>query len=233
MVLPCLPHALLALLVLVATRNVPETAPSRATGARPPRPQGLLRAAVRHPRFVWVLLPASPAVFAAATVGYAVLPPLVADRVPGYAPLFSGVVTALTFAVGIVVQPLAGWLDHTGSARATLAAMTTVIAGLLVGAFAAFGNSLAAVLAAAVLLGAGYGLTLAAGLKEIERLAPPPELRSAASLYQGATYSGFPTPLLLAFTAGAAPYPALLAALAAIGVLSLAITARHSRRHLP
>jgi hypothetical protein len=81
------------------------------------------------------VLPASPAVFGAATVAYVVLPPLVANRVPGYAPFFSGLVTALL-------------------------------------------------------------LALAAG-------------------------------------AGTAPYPALLAGMAAVGLLCLAVTAGYSRRSLP
>ncbi|MFG2222631.1 MFS transporter [Streptomyces sp. NPDC048644] len=235
MVLPCLVHCLLALLVCGATGRVPDTA--RVPAAAPVRPRlaGLYRAVVRNPRFMWVVLPASPAVFGAATVAYVVLPPLVADRVPGYEPVFSGLVTALTLATGIAVQPLAARLDHAHSARATLVGMITVIGGLLVGACAVHDGSVGLVLGAAVLLGAGYGLTLASGLREIERLAPPKALRSTAFLHQGATYSGFLTPLLLAVTAGAwaASYPALLAGLAAIGLLCLAVTARHSRRSLP
>ncbi|BDH72393.1 hypothetical protein MTP06_58420 [Streptomyces sp. PLM4] len=186
-----------------------------------------------HPRFVWVVLPASPAVFGAATVAYVVLPPLVADEVPGYAPLFSGVVAALTLSVGVVAQPLAVRLHHARTARATLAGMVTVIGGLLVGALAAYGDSVALVLVAAVLLGAGYGLTLGSGLLEIARLAPPSALPSTAFLHQGAAYSGFLTPLLLAVTAGAAPYPALLTGMAVVGLLCLWVTARFSRGNPP
>ncbi|TGB15851.1 MFS transporter [Streptomyces sp. MZ04] len=256
MVLPGLVHCSLALLVLGATCLVPETESESAsestsesasestsvadaahTAPLKPRVEGPRRAAVRHPRFLWVVLPATPAVFGAATVAYVVLPPLVADQVPGYAPLFSGLVAALTLATGIVVQPLAMWLDHAHSARATLAAMVTVIGGLMVGAFAVRWDSAGLVLAAAVLLGAGYGLTLASGLMEMERLTPPKARPSTAFLYQGATYSGFLTPLLLALAssagAGAAPYHHLLAAMAAVGLLCLLITARHSRRSTP
>ncbi|NBE52162.1 MFS transporter [Streptomyces boluensis] len=233
MVLPALAHALLALVVFAATRDVPDTAPPAPAAARTPFTVGPWRGAVRHPRFLRVVLPASPAVFTASTVAYVVLPPLVADRVRGYAPVFSGLVTALTLAVGIAVQPLAERLDHEHSARATLAAIVAVIGGLLVSAFAVYGHSAALVLAAAALLGAGYGLTLASGLREVERLAPPKDRTHAASLYHGAAHSGFLTPLLLAVTAGTAPYPALLAGLAAVGLLCLGVTARYSRRHLP
>ncbi|MFJ9448477.1 MFS transporter [Kitasatospora sp. NPDC101235] len=226
MVLPGLAHALGCLLVLRATRGLPETIPA---GGTPP----CRTAAVRHPRFRYVVLPASPAVLGAATVAYVVLPPLVADRVPGYAPLFSGLVAALTLATGVIAQPFAARLDDADSARATLTAMATVIAGLLLGALAADRDSVGLVVAAAVVLGTGYGLTLGAGLHEVERLTPRSSGPTSASLYQSTTSSGFLTPLLLAGTAGHASYPALLAGMAAVGLLCLAVTATHSRRHLP
>ncbi|MFD8781138.1 MFS transporter [Kitasatospora sp. NPDC059599] len=271
MVLPALAHALGCLLVLWATRRLPDTgpaaapgsaasttpstAPARGPGSGPAPSTGTgtgtapspcpgqgpgqgdgHRAAVRHPRFRYVVLPASPAVLGSATVAYVVLPPLVADRVPGHAPLFGGLVAALTLATGVLAQPFAERLDDRGSARATLTAMATVIAGLLVGALAAERDSVALVLVAAVVLGTGYGLTLGAGLHEVERLPRTPSGPSgpsAASLYQSTTSSGFLTPLLLAGTAGHASYPALLTGMAAVGVLCLAVTAAHSRRHLP
>ncbi|MGX1671125.1 hypothetical protein [Streptomyces sp. NPDC055400] len=108
-------------------------------------------------------------------------------------------------------------------------------AGFHGGAIAAHRNSAGLVTAAAALLGAGYGLTPAAGLMEIERLVPPKAHPSTAVLCQGATYSGFLTPLLLALTAGAgtAPYAALLAGMAAVGLLCLAVTAGYGPRSLP
>ncbi|MFD5433425.1 MFS transporter [Kitasatospora sp. NPDC127067] len=234
-VLPALAHALGCLLVLRATRGLPETARSHGSGGNGNggSSNGSGPAAVRHPRFRYVVLPASPAVLGAATVAYVVLPPLVADRVPGYAPLFSGLVAALTLATGVVAQPFAARLDDADSARATLTAMATVIAGLLLGALAAALDSVGLVVAAALVLGTGYGLTLGAGLHEVERLTPRASGPTSASLYQSITSSGFLTPLLLAGTAGHASYPALLAGMAAVGLLCLAVTAAHSRRHLP
>ncbi|MFJ7244160.1 MFS transporter [Kitasatospora sp. NPDC098652] len=233
---PCLAHAAACLLVLRATGRLPDTAAVR----RPARPSEHHRAAVRHPRFRYVVLPASPAVLGAATVGYVVLPPLVAHHLPGYAPLFSGLVAALTLAMGVLAQPFAARLDDAGSARATLTAMATVIAGLLLGALAADRDSVGLVLAAAVVLGTGYGLTLGAGLHEVERLTAPsadagrgPAGPTSAALYQSTTSSGFLTPLLLAGTAGRASYPALLVGMAGVGLLCLAVTGVHSRRHLP
>jgi len=217
-VLPCVAHSVVALLSFVATRRVPEIASFSELRQVRPQPSRHRWAAVRHPRFVGVVLPASPAVFAAATVAYVVLPPLVIDRVRDYAPLFSGLVAAVTITVGLAVQPLAERLDHSGSARSTIVAMATVVVGLLVGAAAVDQVSPPVVLVAATILGAGYGLTLASGLREIERLASPAALPTASALYQGVAHSGFLTPLFLAVTAGVASYPVLLVGLAAVGL---------------
>ncbi|WP_107706104.1 MFS transporter [Nocardioides allogilvus] len=233
MVLPCLVHGGLSLLVLVATRGVPDIAPRRGPigSATDGRRDADRWSVVRHPRFVGVVLPASPAIFAAVTVSYVVLPPLVIDRVHGYEPLFSGLVAAVTLSVGLAVQPLAVRIDRPGTARATLLAMSTVVVGLLVGAIAVELVSPLLVLAAAVVLGAGYGLTLESGLTEIERLASPGARPTASALFQGVAHSGFLAPLLLAISATSLSYPTLLAGLAAVGLVCLAIAATFSYRH--
>lgn len=229
-VLPCLVHGALALLVLTLTRRVPETGPVPGGPTRP-RLSAERWSAVTHPRFIGVVLPASPAIFAAVTVAYVVLPPLVADRVGDHAPLFSGFVAAVTIAVGLAVQPAAAMIDRPGSARSLFVAMATVVVGLLVGAVAVGRVSPPLVVLAAVVLGAGYGLILESGLAEIGRLASPSALPTASAFFQGVAHSGFLAPLLLAITAGSASYPALLAGLAAIGILCLVVTATYSRLH--
>ncbi|MBC3191894.1 MFS transporter [Pseudonocardia sp. C8] len=229
-VVPELVHASMALTALAALRRTPDTVPNRSVmrGVH-----GLCWATTRHPRFLGVVLPAGPAVFAAATVAYVVLPTLVSDRVSAYAPLFSGAVTALTLGVGVAIQPVAARIDRDGSARAILVAMLIVVAGLVVGAAAAQEASPVLVLAAAATLGAGYGLVLAAGLREIERLAPPGSMRSATAIYHALAHGGMLTPLILAAGAGAAPYPVLLVTLAVIGVVCVLVAAGTARVHQP
>lgn len=230
-VLACLVHGGLALAVLAATARVPETAPARGLASRQATSQDDSWSAVTHPRFVGVVLPASPAIFAAVTVAFVVLPPLVVARVRDVAPLFTGLVAAVTISVGLVVQPVAARIDRPGSARATVVAMATVVVGLLVSAFAMDQVSPVLVVVAAVVLGTGYGLTLESGLSEIRRLASPSTLPTASALFQGVAHSGFLTPLLLAVTAGTVSYPALLAGLAVVGLLLLAFAATYSRLH--
>jgi MFS family permease len=230
MVVPCLVHAVGALAALVWLTTVPRsTSVSRALRHAAP---GVRRTALTHPRLIGIVLPASPAIFAAVTVAYVVLPPLVLDEIHGYAPLFSGLVAALTLAVGLLVQPLATWLDRAGTSRATLTAMATVVVGLLLGALAVDRVSPVLVLVAAVVLGAGYGLTLEAGLAEIGRITPPLALPTVSALFQGVAHSGFLAPLLLAITAGSATYPELLAGLALVGCVLLVAAAIWGRLHV-
>lgn len=229
-VLPCVVHAVAAVLVLGWLRRVPRSvSTTRALRRAVP---GVRRSALRHPRLIGIVLPASPAIFAAVTVAYVVLPPLVIDEVGAYAPLFSGLVAAVTLAVGLAVQPLAGRLDRAGTSRATLTAMATVIVGLLLGALAVQQVSPVLVLVAAAVLGAGYGLTLEAGLTEIGRITPPAALPTVSALFQGVAHSGFLAPLLLAVTAGAATYPELLAGLALVGCVLLVTAAAWGRLHV-
>ena len=228
-VVPCLVHGGFALLVLGLTARIPEMC--SIPGPPPAAPVRDRWSAITHPRFVGIVLPASPAIFAAVTVSYVVLPPFVLDRVRDHAPLFSGLVAAVTLLVGLAVQPLAAKIDRPGSARATLIAMGTVVIGLLLGALAIEEVSPLLVLAAAVFLGAGYGLTLESGLAEIGRLAPPGALPTVSALFQGVAHSGFLAPLLLAVMARSATYPELLAGLALIGFILLIGAAVHAARH--
>jgi MFS family permease len=230
MVLPCVVHAVAALAAFAWLTRVPRS-PSASRALRRAAP-GVRRTALTHPRLIGIVLPASPAIFAAVTVAYVVLPPLVLDRIHGYAPLFSGLVAALTLTVGLLVQPVAARLDRVGTSRATLTAMATVVVGLLLGALAVDRVSPALVLVAAAVLGAGYGLTLEAGLAEIGRIAPPTALPTVSALFQGVAHSGFLAPLLLAITAGSATYPELLAGLALVGCVLLVAAAIWGRLHV-
>jgi MFS family permease len=230
-VVPPLVHAGCALVALLVTAGVPETAPAWTMPSSTHAP-GARRTALMHPRFLGLVLPASPAIFAAVTVSYVVLPPLVHDEVRDIAPLFSGLIAAVTLTVGLLIQPLAAHIDRPGSSRATLTAMATVVVGLLVGAVAVDQDSPALVVLAAVLLGAGYGLTLESGLAEIGRITPPSALPTVSALFQGVAHSGFLAPLLLAIMAGSASYPELLAGLALIGLVLLIAAAFWGHHHV-
>jgi len=149
----------------------------------------------------------------------------------GYGIAFAGVTAGLTLAVGVLVQPLARRLDGVGDNRGATVGLVAVIVGMLVAALAATQGSPLEVLAAAALLGAGYGFILVSGLLEVQRLAGPHELAGLTAVFYTLTYVGFAAPIVLAELTGLTTYPVLLAALAGLATLSLVFMTLEARRH--
>ncbi len=216
-----------------ASRPTPAGAgPPHREPLRPrPRPGAMWVSSARQPRFLLVVLPCAPWVFASASAAFAVLPTVIAAHTRGHSVVFAGATAGLTLAVGVGVQPLARRLDRVDSARGGLVGIGAVAAGLLVGAAAAHLGNQALVLVAAVVLGAGYGLTLVSGLLEVQRLAPAGELAGLTAVYYCATYVGFALPILLATASSVASYSALLVVTAAVALACGAVAGMASPRH--
>ncbi|MFI9636006.1 MFS transporter [Nocardia sp. NPDC051929] len=211
----------LCLIAAVWVRRTPET----VSGRRNP---GSLRDDLRipaagHRRFRTVALPAALWLFTSAAAAYAVLPALMAPRV-GAAPIaFSAMICVIALGCGFAVQSVARRIDRPGTARAAAVALIAVTIGMALAATASGLLTLWATVAAAVVLGAGYGIGLVAGLQEIERIARPDDLAGLTAVFYSASYLGFGTPALLSFlhdTFGLG-YPAMFGAgaLAAAGCL--------------
>jgi hypothetical protein len=231
LVVAYVPHLVITLLAMPAVWRAPETAPPAAGGP------GLLARLRIHgvgsPRFLTVVAPAAPWVFAAPAIAIAVLPTLVSDRTHGLSLLFSGVTAGLTLAAGVAVQPLARRLDALSGLAATTAALGMSAAGMAVAAVAAALTNPWLVLAAGLILGTGYGLGLVSGLLETHRLAGPGQAAGLTAVYYILTYVGFGLPLLLAVLNRFASYPVLLGALAALAAVTIPVTwlgARYSER---
>jgi dipeptide/tripeptide permease len=110
-----------------------------------------------------------------------------------------------------------------------LAGLGAVTAGLLVAALAAALSSPVLVVAAAVVLGCGYGCCLVAGLLQTQRVAPRGELAGLTAVYYALTYAGFVAPVVLGQLARVTSYPVLLLALAALALLTLLAAGRPAR----
>lgn len=211
----------LCLIAAVWVRRTPET----VSGRRNPRSlrDDLRIPAAGHRRFRTVALPAALWLFTSAAAAYAVLPALMAPRV-GAAPIaFSAMICVITLGCGFAVQSVARRIDRPGTARAAAVALIAVTIGMALAATASGLLTLWATVAAAVVLGAGYGIGLVAGLQEIERIARPDDLAGLTAVFYSASYLGFGTPALLSFlhdTFGLG-YPAMFGAgaLAAAGCL--------------
>src|SRR5882757_8687277 len=202
--------------------RTPETRPARRSaplGVGAHRPSaGLSR------RFWTVVVPLAPWVFGSASIALAYLPGLVRAQLGGHALIFSAVVTLLTAAAGIVVQPLARRLDRAAGTRLLASALAIVVVGLLVAVAASAWLSPALVVLAALVLGAGYGCCQVCGLLEVQRLAPPEHLAGLTALYQAVSYLGFLASFLLAAAGRLLPPGELLAAVAGLAVLTLVWT---------
>ena len=72
-----------------------------------------------------------------------------------------------------------------------------------------------------MLLGAGYGLCLSTGLREVEEIAAPDELGAVVSIYYSLAYTGLLVPYLLTFLAPRVGYPWALTIAAGAAALSM------------
>jgi len=228
MVLPYLVHIGLAGAALAALRRSPETLRARTDSVRTGLP-----ATTKHPRFRRVILPMAPWIFGSCGVAYAILPQVVEHRTGSWALAYSTLLTVCAIGAGVGIQPIAKRVDRATSARAVLAGMVVLCAGLLLSVAAAAAESPWLALGSAVALGAAYGIVVVSGLLELQRLAGPGEIAELTGVYYALAYAGFLLPSILAALNGVAGYPVLLAGVAVLAVGGTVVVARHSRRHLP
>ena len=225
-----LPHLCIAVAAIPMVWRAPETMTSAADVSVAGFFHRLRVPSVRHHRFLGIVVPAAPWVFAAPAVAFAVLPSLVGGRTGGYAIIFAGAVGFLTLAVGVAIQPLARRLDRPGELRGATLALVFVSAGMVVAAVAAQTESPVLVVVATLPLGAGYGMGLVSGLLETQRSAGPDDLAGLTAVYYALTYIGFGVPVLLAWLTAVASYPVLLCGLAVLALLSLTTVRLQGRR---
>lgn len=230
-------HGALAAAAGVWVVGVPETRRAAGLGAdgggRGRLLDDLRVPAVAHRRFLRVVVPVAPWVFGCAGSAYAVLPGLVSDRAGGTPIAFSGLMTVLGLGCGVGIQVLGRLIDTRHSARASVVAMAIVVVGMGVGALASARLDLPTALVAAMVLGAGYGLALVAGLSEVQRIATPDDLAGLTAVYYSLTYVGFCVPVALAALSVRWTYAQMFLGGLVIAALCLVIVAFAWRAHLP
>ena len=192
LVVPYLPH-----LVIGAAAAAVLAGTLEGSAERPGRPQPAGRrwppAAVRTRRFWLAVAPSSPLVFGSVALAIVVLPEEVTSARTLSAG-FAGLMTALSFAAGVAVQPFAWRLPD--MLAGAVAGLVCAAAGVAVGiaAVASADRVLAGV--AALLLGLAYGLCLVSGLRQAEHMAGPEERGAVIACYYALAYLGFATPYL-------------------------------------
>ena len=215
-VVPYLPHVALMLVVLALVPGAAETVVRGGGGA-------IARAvpSLRHPRFLRVVAPMAPWVFAAPAVAFALLPSVVgaAHATDGIA--LTAAVAMLAAMAGVLIQPLARRLDaHASGNRAATVGLGVMVVGMACAAFTAHEHRTWLLVPSALVLGVGYGLCLVAGLVEVQRLAHPDALAGLTAIYYVLTYIGFAVPFVLALAAHLTGYPTLLLITAGLALVT-------------
>jgi MFS family permease len=215
LMIPYLPHLVIGAAAAVALVRTPSAAPApraRADGDR----RGARRwppAAVRTGRFWLAIAPASPLVFGSVALAIVVLPEDVTSA-GSLSAGFAGLMTALSFAPGVAVQPFARRLRN--PLTGVVAGLACGAAGTAVGIGAVAGPDRVLAGLAAVLLGLAYGLCLVSGLRQAERIAAPGERGAVTACYYAVAYLGFAAPYLAAGLGAVAGKTGAFVALTAI-----------------
>ncbi|WP_328400484.1 MFS transporter [Nocardia sp. NBC_00403] len=221
-----------AVLCLIATAWVARAPETLVPQENPGRfVEALKVPAAAHRRFRHVALPVALWLFTSAATAYAVMPTLMAPRVHDAPIAFSALITVITLGCGFAIQSAARRIDRPGTARAAVVALILVVAGMVSAALASATLTLWSTVVTAIVLGAGYGIGLVAGLQEIERIARPDDLAGLTAVFYSASYLGFGVPALLAFLHEAAGlgYPTMFAVAAVAAAGCLAVVARNYR----
>lgn len=226
-VLPYVVHAVLTLGALAALVTAPEslTPERRAQG---PWWRDLRVPSAGHRRFVRLVMPAAPWVFAAAGVAYAIMPATVSDRLGSWSTLYATVLTVLTLGAGALVQNLVPAINRASGGHALLVGMTAMCVGVGLAAVAAQLRQPVLALVVAVVLGFAYGVCVTSGLIHVQSIATQRDLAGLTGVYYSLAYSGFLLPSVLAASLPVLDYPSSLLIVALICVACAALVARES-----
>jgi MFS family permease len=175
-------------------------------------------------RFFGVVLPSAPWAFGALALTYVVVPALVGSRVGSDQVAFATLVTVVALGTGALIQPLVGRIADLTGGRQLVVGLGLTFFGVVLCAVEAAVLSPALGVVIAIVMGAGYGISIVSGLTEVQQMAGPEDLAGLTGIYCSLTYVGFLLPVVLASLAGTAGYVALLFVVAAI-CLACALTA--------
>ncbi|MEO8698968.1 MAG: MFS transporter [Kofleriaceae bacterium] len=218
-VLPYVVHVAVLIVAIVIASTTPGGRPAPGP-RRPLLSVGIDRTNRRG--FLLGVVWMAPFVFAFPILVFAALPAMLGPDVLGAAPIaYIGVLGAVTLGAGILAQPVTRRFDPTVSARVGLALGAL---GCALGAYVVYTQASELLLVVAVVLGAGYGICMTSGLRNVEILAKPETRGALTGLYYVLTYIGFSVPYLLAVASRSiAPTFALLGVAALSGLAAIVL----------
>ncbi|MDQ1575618.1 MAG: hypothetical protein QOH55_768, partial [Microbacteriaceae bacterium] len=130
--LPAMTPYFLAIALAIAFGLPLIGAPETRTSGESRRPllEDLKVPAARHKRFLLVVVPMAPWVFATAATAYAIVPGLLLKQVPGLAVGYSGLLCLVALGCGVGIQALGRRIDDPGSARAVVVGLAVTVPGV-------------------------------------------------------------------------------------------------------
>ena len=227
---PYVVHIVLSLLVLPRLLRAPETVPRYR--AHRPFWQDLAVPLAGHRRFVRVIIPSAPWVFGAAGIAYAIMPTLVQDQLGSLNLAYATLLTVVTLGTGALVQPQVARINRVTDGRALMVGMSVMLLGVGLSVVTAIVLSPVLAFLTAVVLGAAYGVSIVAGLVEIQKISTAADLAGITGVYYSLTYIGFLLPVAFAWLNAVAGYPVLLSILFVVCALCLALVANGMRRRV-
>jgi MFS family permease len=201
--------AVATLIAVVAARRTRVSAPAVVPEAKQSTSAPLSAA-----RALSWALPIAPWVFASATLGFITIPTRLHTGIP--APLAAGTAALLVNGSSGLIQVAArarGWGPQSGTIAALLAAL-----GYAATAAAPPNMTLALGLTLLPILGCASGLSLRAGLIDLETSAPQHVRGALTGVFYGVTYIGFGLPLLLTTVGSTRLSATVLIAMAALAL---------------
>ena len=222
-VMPYLVHIALSAAAVPALARAPQPARPGQIGSllgdlRVPRPA--------RRRFLRVVLPMAPWVFAAPALAFVLGPALLAGHAGPDRIAFATLLTVITLACGTAVQPLYPRIVTLARGRQAVLGLALVLAATVLLAVNDVLLEPAWTVLAAVLFGVAYGICIVSGLTEVQAMAGPDDLAGLTGIFYCLTYAGFALPVVLSALAADASYPALLGVVAAICLACAALIAR-------
>ena len=132
--------------------------------------------------------------FAASALAYVIAPTLLGSRAGGDQIALATLLTIVALATGTLAQQQARRVTRLTGGRDAAAGLALILAGALACALDASALSVPLALAGAVILGAGYGIAMVAGLTEVQKLIRPDRPGSLSGLYYSLCYVGLLSP---------------------------------------
>lgn len=219
--LPYVVHLALVAVAAVVLRRAPGS--RRGTSGTGDRVDLRIPVAARR-RFLLVVLPTAPWVFASAGLAYAIVPELVHDRTAGMGVAFATLLTVLTLGSGAAAQPWVPWLARLTCGREAVLGISLMAVGVALVAVVSSVRSLALAVVTALVLGVAYGITIVAGLVEVRTMSVVEGLPGLTGVFYALTYVGFALPAVLAALRPWIDYTQSLVGVAVVCVLCTMLT---------